>query len=309
MAASEEKRQVVNELHRAARKNFERRKTIMHGIADTYQIDLVEMIPFAQYNKNNKYILTVIDIFSKFAWAFPLKTKSAKCVTSAMSKLLESGNVPKNIHSDQGKEFYNAEFQQLMKRYCINHYSTYSIMKASIVERFNRTLKTKMWKYLNLHSSNKWLNILSSLIDEYNNTIHTTIKMKPKDVKKRHQKKLLQTVYKYDGLLKASKFKDGESVRISKFKHLFEKGYTPNFSSEIFTINKIQLTQPITYLLSDYQNNRIEGAFYEHELQKVKYPDVYLFEKIIRKKGKKMLVKWLGFDSSHNSWISLDDVN
>lgn len=305
---SAEKSQVVEELHRNARKNFPRRKTIMYGIADTFQIDLVEMIPLAAYNKNYKYILTVIDIFSKFVWAIPLKNKTAKEVTSAMNKLFQSGHIPKNIHSDEGKEFYNSEFKQLLKRHNINLFSTFSTKKAAIVERLNRTLKTKMWKYFSLHSTNKWIDILQSLIDDYNNTKHSTIKMKPKDVKKRHEKKLLNTVYKYVDYLKPAKFKVHDSVRISKYKHIFEKGYTPNYSTEIFKIAKIQQTQPITYLLNDYQNNVIKGAFYEFELQKVKYPDIYLVEKIIRRRGNKILVKWLGFDSSHNSWISADDI-
>lgn len=305
---SAEKRQVVEELHRNARKNFPRRKTIMYGIADTYQIDLVEMIPLAKYNKNYKYILTVIDIFSKFVWAIPIKSKTAKEVSSAMNTLFQSGHIPKNIHSDQGKEFYNSEFKQLLKRHNINHYSTFSTMKAAIIERLNRTLKSKMWKYFSLHSTNKWIDILQSLIDDYNNTKHSTIKMKPKDVKKRDEKKLLSTVYKYVDYLKPAKFEVDDAVRISKYKHIFEKGYTPNYSTEIFKIAKIQQTQPITYLLNDYQNNPIQGAFYEFELQKVKYSDIYLVEKIIRRRGNKMLVKWLGFDSSHNSWISADDI-
>lgn len=305
---SYEKRQVVEELHRNARKNFTRRKTVMYGIADTFQIDLVEMIPFAKQNRSYKYILTVIDIFTKFAWAFPVKTKSARDVTYAMNKLFQMGHIPKNIHSDQGKEFYNSEFKELLRKHNVNHFSTFSSMKAAIVERFNRTLKSKMWKYFNLHSTNKWVNILQTLIDKYNNTKHSTIKMKPKDVKKRHEKKLLNTIYKYDEYLKKPKFSVGDSVRISKFKHLFEKGYTPNYGAEIFKIVRVAHTQPITYLLNDYQNNEIQGTFYEQELQKVKYPDIYLFEKIIRRQGNKLLVKWLGFDSSHNSWISENDI-
>lgn len=303
------KRQVVEELHKGVRKNFVRRKTIMYGIADTYQIDLVEMIPYAKYNNGHKYILTVIDIFSKFAWAFPIKTKSAQDVTATMKKLFQSGKIPKNIHSDNGKEFYNSQFKQLMAQYNINHFSTYSTMKAAIVERFNRTLKSKMWKYFSLHSTKKWIDILQSLINDYNNTKHSTIGMKPKAVKKRHEKLLLDDVYKYTTYLKPSaKFNVGDDVRISKFKHVFEKGYTPNYGTEIFKIVKINQTQPLSYFLKDYQNNNIKGTFYEQELQKVKYPDVYLFEKIIRRQGNKLFVKWLGFDSSHNSWISVDDV-
>lgn len=184
------KLQVVNELHRGARRNYEyeRRKTIMTGINDTYQIDLVEMIPYAKQNQNYKYILTVIDIFSKFAWAIPLKSKKSGDVFDAMTQILDAGHVPKNVLSDLGKEFYNSEFKKLMNRYKINHYSTFSSMKAAIVERFNRTLKNKMWKELHMRGSYKWIDILSNLLKEYNGTRHSTIKMKPKDVNASNEK-------------------------------------------------------------------------------------------------------------------------
>lgn len=310
MAVSESARQVIEELYRSARRNYQRRKVIMYGVNDTYQIDLVEMIPYAKQNKNFKYILTIIDIFSKYSWAITVKTKSSKDVTRAMCKIIESGNVPKNIQSDKGKEFYNSDFKQLMNRHNINLYSSHSILKASIVERFNRTLKTKMWKQLHLNGSYKWIDILPELIDTYNNTKHSTIRMTPKRAhtgNKKIEQHLLNTVYNYKINLKLPKFQAGDHVRVSKQKHLFEKGYTANWTGEIFKIDKVMQTSPITYLLKDYQGADIAGAFYEEELQLVKYPEVYLIEKILKRQGSRIYVKWLGFDSSHNSWISNDN--
>ena len=104
------------------------------------------------------------------------------------------------------------------------------------------------------------------------------------------------------------KFKVGEKVRISKFKHVFEKGYTPNWTTEIFTINKIRNTVPFTYMLKDYRNDTIVGSFYEQELLKVQNPDVCLIEKVMKRNGNKIFVKWLGFDNSHNSWINKSDL-
>lgn len=308
------KAQVVSELHADARKNFPRRKTQMRGINDTLQIDLVEMIPYAKQNKNYKYILTVIDTFSKFAWAFPIKNKTGIEVTKAMKNVFiaTASNLPKNVHSDLGKEFYNKNFKTLMDQHKVNHYSTYSTKKAAIVERFNRTLKHKMWMRFSLQGSYKWLPILQSLVDEYNNSWHRTIKMKPVDVNKTNGQQLLNTVYKNEYVMNAKaseKFKVNDSVRISKYKSIFEKGYTPNWSTEIFTIYKIQRnTQPITYLIKDYENNEIKGAFYAYELQKVKDPNVYLVERILKRSGNKVKVKWLGFNSNHNSWIDKDEI-
>lgn len=307
--ANNSKKQVVKELFQNARKNFTRRKTEMVGINDTYQIDLVEMIPYAKQNRNFKYILTVIDIFSKYAWAIPIKSKTGKVVTHAMKSILDSGNIPKNIHSDMGKEFYNKEFKALLNNHEINLYSTFSIKKAAIVERFNRTLKSKMWQQLHYNGSYKWIDMLDDLIYTYNHTKHRTIKMMPSDVNKHNEKLLLNSVYMYRNVLPlTTKFKIGDFVRISKYKNLFEKGYEPQWTTEVFSISKIQYTDPITYLLSDYRNNEIKGAFYDLELQKVKYPNIYLINKIIKRRGNQIFVKWLGFDDTHNSWVNCNNI-
>lgn len=296
--------QIVEELHKSARRNFKRRRFIVKGINETLQADLVEMIPYAKVNKNNKYILTVIDVFSKYAWAIPIKKKSGQEVTQALSKILQQlSSPPKNIHTDDGREFFNKDFKQLMEKNKINHYSTYSGMKAMICERWNRTLKNKMWKQFSLQGNYKWLNILQPLVTKYNDTIHRTIKMKPNEVNKRNELEILQTVYNRIKTFKTGKFNIGDYVRISKNRHIFAKGYTSNWTTEIFKIRKVQITNPVTYLLEDYQKNAIKGAFYEKELQKAKFPDIYLVEKVLRRKGNQAYVKWLGFDDSHNSWI------
>ena len=141
------------------------------------------------------------------------------------------------------------------------------------------------------------------IVNKYNDTIHSTIGMKPKDVSRKDEKRLLSTVYRETKQMGRSKFHVGEDVRISKFKHLFEKGYPPNWTTEVFTIERKQHTNPVTYLIKDKMGHPIQGGFYEFELQKTKHADVYLVEKVLRKKGNKHFVKWLGFENSHNSWI------
>lgn len=299
---------LVNELHRQARRNFTRRRTIMRGIDDTLQADLVEMIPYAKEKNNGmKYILTVINVFSKKAYARPVKDKSGPKVTAAMESILKSlGHPIRNLHVDEGKEFYNAPMKKMLAQRNIHMYSTFSTKKAAICERFNRTLKNKMWKIFSLRGSYKWIDILQPLIDEYNATKHRTIKMKPNDVDYDNEMYLLNTVYYFNPrvpLKRKSKFKVGKFVRISKYKHIFSKGYTPNWTTEIFKIRKVQETVPVTYLLSDLNGAEIKGSFYKEELLLVGDPNLYLVERVIRKKGDKIYVKWLGFDSSHNSWI------
>ena len=225
----------MEELHRPARRNYPRRKFEMRDIDETWQADLVEMQPYSRENKGFKYLLTVIDVFSKFAWAVPVKQKTGKDVTAAMKSILQQGRKPKKLQTDKGKEFYNSIFEDLMTQHNIHLYSTFSNLKASICERFNRTLKNKMWKKFSLNGNFKWLDILPGLINAYNNTKHRTIGMKPQDVTHRDQ---IMDRYKKSKTAskKKRKFKVGDKVRVSKAKHIFEKGYTPNWSTEIFTI-------------------------------------------------------------------------
>lgn len=305
------KQKIVEELHKPTRKNYSRRKVIVRDIDETWQADLVDLKVYSKVNHGYTFILTVIDIVSKYAWAVPLKKKTALCLKNALSKIFRDGRIPKNLQVDRGTEFYNKDVTSLLNFHKIHMYSSYSNLKASIVERFNRTLKTEMWKKFTLNGNRKWVNLLDSLILQYNNRKHRTIGMKPIEVSHKNVKIVLNRIRSqkyYKNIKDEPKFAVGDLVRISKSKHIFEKGYTPNWTTEIFTITKVFPSEPFTYYLKDYKENEITGAFYEEELQKCHYSDVYLIEKIIRKQGNKLYVKWLGFDDSHNQWISKDSL-
>ncbi|XP_024888388.1 uncharacterized protein LOC112465190 [Temnothorax curvispinosus] len=133
--------------------------------------------------------------------------------------------------------------------------------------------------------------------------------MRPIDVTPAIAKRLLTTVYSAIKIAGLTKFKVGDRVRVSKHKTIFEEDYTPNWSTEMFKIVKMQHTNSATYLLEDYRGKSIVGAFYGHELHRVAYPDTYLVEKVLRRREDEVYeVKWLGFDGSHNSWIHKDNV-
>ena len=236
-------------------------------------------------------MLTIIDVFSKYAWAVPVKEKTDSDDTAARTSILQQSRKPTNVQTDRGKEFYNATFQSLMQRYGINLYSTYSNLKASIFERFNRTLKQKMWIQFSLRGMYKWLDILSNLLMEYNNSKHRTTGIKPNDITLASEAEVLVKFTPQTKVIKKPKFKIGEKVRVCKIKPVFEKGYTPNWSTEIFTISQVMATNPVTYKLKDYRDQPIAGEFYEKELLYVKYPDVYLVEKVLKNRGKQIYVK------------------
>lgn len=176
------KTKVVKELHKPARKNYSRQRTILKGIDDLWQVDLAEIMPYAKVNKGYKYILVVIDCFSKYLWTLGVKDKSAISIRNAMHSIFkQSKRNPKNLQTDMGKEFYNKHCKTLTEKYNINHYSTYTIKKA-IVERVIRALKENLYKEFSFRGKYVWYDILENVTNDYNNRKHRTIRMKPSDV-------------------------------------------------------------------------------------------------------------------------------
>lgn len=306
------KQDIVNEIHKAARRNFYRRSTVIKEIDDLWQADLMDLQKYSKFNKGYKYILVVIDALSKYVWTIPLKLKAKNCVTIAMQNILsKSGRKPKNLQTDLGTEFYNDNFKQLVKKYKINHYSTYSIKKASIVERVIRTIKSRLYKLFSLHGQYQWFGInLDSVVQHYNNTIHRITKFKPRDVNKFNEVLVRSNIIRMQKqkLSPRFKFNVGDHVRISKYKGEFYKGYTPNWSTEIFRVVKVNQTNPETYQIEDKHKQLILGSFYGYELQKTKFPDIYLIEKVLKRKGNKLFVKWLGLSNEENSWIDKTEL-
>ena len=301
---------IAIELHRPVRRNFPRRAVEIKGLHDLYQADLVKMIPHAKQNKRYKYLMTVINAFSKYAYAIPLKTKTGVEVARALEPILIKDKM-KYLQTDNGKEYYNRNVETLLKKYNVKHYSSYSEKKASIVERFNRTLKNKMYRSFSEQGHYRWLTLLPMLLKEYNNSVHRTIGMKPHDVNEKNQHIVLKRIKKNTmkkKKKKKNKFNIGDRVRISKYKMTFAKGYTPNWTNEIFTVHGIQPTVPVTYSLTDHTGEVLKGGFYEHELNKSSVGDVYLVEKILQRKGDRVRLLWLGFDGKHDSWIPKADL-
>lgn len=305
--------------HMPLRKKFQTRRVVVKGIDDQWQSDLVEMIPYAKENNGHKYMLTCIDIFSKYSWAIPLKNKTSDEVVRAF-ELIFKERTPTKMQTDKGKEFYNSKVQELFKKHDIIHFSTKSNVKASIVERFNRTLKEKMWRYFSEVGTNKWIDVIDDLVYNYNNSYHTSIKMKPVEACKEENKNTVrENLY---GDLYASlqldrpqtnKFHLGDKVRISKWKSIYSKGYLQNYTTELFTISKVQNTTPITYKIKDWNEEEIDGIFYEPELVKYdKQDEDYEVEKILKtrtKNGKKELfVKWRSYGNEFNSWIPVENL-
>jgi len=302
-------------LHRASRKRYPTRKYIVHDLDEQWQSDLIEITHIADKNRSYRYLLTVIDIFSRYAWCRPLRNKKGETVAAAFADIFKEGRIPKRVQTDQGKEFQNRSVFHLFRMYSIEWFAIKSPYKAALVERFNRTLKERMWKYFTAENNFVWTKALQNIIHAYNHSIHRSIGRKPADVSAADVDQMREEMYQRKS---SPKDKDdirlGQKVRISKMKSIFAKSYLPSWTEEIFTVSQIQRKyKPITYKLSDYNGETLEGGFYRQEIQPVlKKDDVYLVENIIRKQRRDgemwCFVKWKGYPKTFNSWVRQSDI-
>ena len=300
--------QLAEELNKPIIRKFKKRKVYSTFKDNIWGVDLADMQLLSKYNKGIRFLLCVIDIFSKYAWVVPLKDKKGISIVKAFQIILKQSNrrvkgtsaqhvKPNKIWVDKESEFYNAYLKKWLRDNNIVMYSTHNEEKSVVAEQFIRTLKGKIYKYMTSMSKNVFIDKLDDIVDEYNNTYHTTIKMKPIDVK---DNTYINTSKEINN--KNPKFKVGDRVRISKYKNIFAKGYMPNWSEEVVVIKKVKNTVPWTYVINDLNGEEIIGTFYEKELQKTNQEEFRL-EKVIRRKGDKLYVKWKGYDNSFNSWI------
>ena len=276
----------------------------MNGIDKIWAADLVDMQAFSNFNRGIKYLLAVIDVFSKYGWLVPLKDKTGKSVAMALKTIFEERQQEK-MWVDKGKEFYNKDVKELVELY-----STENEEKSSVVERWIRTMKERMWKYFTDNNTNRYVDVLPDLVKGYNNTKHSSIKMTPVEAsKKKNELTVWRTLYP-NHLERRDihpEFSVGDKVRISKKKKTFEKGYTTRWTEEIFTIVEVKPTSPVTYRIADLNGEEIKGSFYEPELQKTSQ-QLFRIEKVIKRGKKKSLVKWKGYSNDFNSWVDNKDL-
>ena len=233
---------------------------------DIWGVDLADMQSLSKKNEGIKYLLCAIDLFSKYTFVVPLKDKKGISIVNTFNKIIKQSNrKPNKVWVDQGGELYNRVFKKWLSDNDIIMYSTFNEGKSVVAKRLIRTLKNKLHKHMTATGKNIYYDVLDDIVNKYNNTKHNTIKMKPKDVKYDNKR-----VYIDDYNKKDSRFNVGDRVRISKFKNIFAKEYTPNWSRKIFIVNKINDTVPYTYNLKDLNDEEIIGSFYDRELQKTK---------------------------------------
>ena len=266
-------RQDAYTLHRPVRKNFPRRKTLARHVDHIWQADLIDMQQISKENRGFRYILTVIDILSRYAFAIPVKNKTGKSMIDAFKKIFnKSKRSPKKLFTDDGAEFFNRQFKSFLRENKIIHYSTASDVKASLVERFNRTLKSRMFRYFTARKTLYYLHLLPKLLLSYNRRTHSAHGKAPVNVTKKNQKDVWEILYgKYvKTKLKPAKFQQGDSVRLAKLRGAFKKSYLKGWTDELFIIHTVQETSPRSYKVRDTSGEILKGSFYESELTKVR---------------------------------------
>ncbi|KAF0021869.1 hypothetical protein F2P81_025878 [Scophthalmus maximus] len=307
-------------LHEPARIHFPRNRVFVPRPLNQFQADLCDMQALSEYNDGFNYLLTVIDVFAKKAYVRSLRKKTGTEVTRVFDSIFEDSGTPEKLQTDAGKEFFNKTFQNMLKKRGVIHFATGSDLKASVVERFNRTLKTRMWRYFMAKNTRRYLDVLQDLVHGYNHSYHKSIKMAPMQVECTVENTLqvFQNLYgavpvRYSEKLKMN-FKPGDVVRISKVRGVFDKKYEQSFTEELFTVHECVPRVPPVYRLKDYDGEPIEGAFYEAELQKVNVaPDkIYAVERVLDERvvrgEKQKLVKWRNWPEKFNSWVTADNL-
>ena len=273
---------------------------------DQWQADLIETQNIAKENKGIRYLLTVIDILSKYAWVQPLKDKKGPTVVKAFDQILKEGRKPLKLQTDKGKEFYNKDMTQWLKKNNIKHFSTGGDAKAAVVERFNRTLKERMYRYFTAANTLKFTDVLSDLVKGYNASTHSSIKMAPKEVTLKNERQVWNTLYGKPRKHRKPTLEKGDMVRLNKIHRPFAKGYLPGWTEEVFLVDKVKPFP--AYKITEWDGTPVEGTFYEEDLQKVYVADVFRVEKVLKRRKNQLLVKWKGWPDKYNSWISTKEV-
>ena len=252
-------------------RKFARRKIIVKGINDQWQVDLIVLPRLKLSNKGYEYILAVIDCFSRFAYVEPMRTKTASETVSAFKKILRRAKAkPRLLQSDLGSEFKGV-FAHFLREMSIHQFFTSQDPKCAIVERFIRTFKNKLFKYMKAGNTKKYLDILQTVVSSYNSSKHRTLGLSPKEVNKRNEKDLWLKQYKSHlySMRRAFKFKVGDRVRLTKYHKTFNRGFLSNWKKEVFRIAFVLHTKPVTYVLIDKDNKLLQGGFYEEELSRI----------------------------------------
>lgn len=311
--------------HRGVKRRFKRPRVIVSAKDQQFDGDTVNMVQYGKENKGFKYILVLIDIFTRFLWTYPLKTLKAVEMVTAMKEVF-SVITPEKLRTDNGSEFVNKTVEEYLNSKDVKHFTTRNETKSNFAERVIRTVKSKITHYMTHKQSHEWVSILQDVTKSYNTTFHRSIKMTPAKAREADRITLWKVQYEtVDNPLRNLKsdkseirtytLKVGDQVKISFLKKAFERAYDEKWSREVFIITGRVMKQNIAqYTIKSWDNDPVIGRFYQEELQKVHVDNstIYNIEKVVRKKRKRKkvlcLVKWQGWGEQYNTWVPESEI-
>ena len=315
-------------LHRRAVRKYKRMRTLAAGLHTEWQADLSIFDRLSSQNKGFKYLLVCIDTLSRMIFVEPVKSKHSEKMIDAFKRLFSRIKiVPWKLLTDQGLEFTAKEVKKYFKSIDMEHFSMFTSPQwhAGMAERANRSIKERLYRYFTEKRTLKWVDVIQDIVSAINNSFNSSIGMRPIDVTYKNAEGLrlkLKEQAREEVAPKRWKHTDfavGDKVRIEKYKHVFQKGYLPNFTDEVFIIKQVRLVphQRPTYRLSDKKGELIRGWFYANDLclvrERKKEDVLYDIEKVLKKRNfdgeNQYFVKWKGYGTRFNSWIPASSVN
>lgn len=312
--------QLTYSLHKDRKYKFKRNRIIVLFKNFQWESDLIDWQAYANENDGMRFMLVVIDCFTKKAWLRPLRDKKPESVKSAFINIFETDNqVPHRLRTDKGKEFDCKTMHRFYEDFGIIFFtSTNSTIKCSIVERLNRTLKSRIFRMFTHQGNHRIIDNYQDFVDSYNNSYHRSIKMTPQEATNSDSATVFSNLYGGKSLrelltpAERPKADVGDTVRIGYDPGIFDKSYHSTFTDQTAKVQKVTAKSLPMYSLVDYRDKQIPRRFYGSEIQKVEEPK-YRIEKILRtriKNGEKQYyIKWLNHPASDNSWITdIEDV-
>ena len=327
-------KQEVYTVNRFVTKKFKRSRVIVAGINDIWDSDLMDMRNLAKYNLGINYVLVAIDIFSRYLYIQPLKTKHGKEIITAFEAIIKQGSKPNCLRSDAGSEYTSHEVEKYFKSQGIHHYVTHNETQANYAERVIKTIKSKIYKYIVHNQTRKYIDQLQNIVDSYNSTKHSSLNLEPKNVNKSNEAEVRLDQYLIRNRSKQVrikseskdkprkrakrpffKYKVGQTVRISYTKQKFDRAYSQKYSTEIFkVVQQLKRDYLPIYKLKDLNDEAVQGTFYESEIVPVTVDQdtIYKIDKVLKHRNfrgqKQVLVKWQGYSSKFNTWIPASEV-
>ena len=311
-------------VHRETRSKFKRRRVVAPFVDYQWDVDTANMTFYKKENDGNAFFVLAIDILSKFIWTVPLRTTTGQEMVLALKRMFAAGRKPTHLRSDQGTEFVNRNVKALLKKEGVTFFVTHNVVKASYAERAIKTIKSRLVRYMTHKQTHRWIDILPKVTESYNQTYHRSIKRSPQSVKPTDSVELWKRQYdnlpmsnsnrRHVSAVPKFKYKVGDLVRVSFLRRPFQREYDERWSRELFVVNQRFMSDNIPqYFLKDYAGELVSGTFYSNQLKKAHEQTNYLVEKVLRRRTrrgqKELLVRWRGWPTKYDSWISAEDVS